>query len=88
MSRATTRSASVARSSPTDIGQASPTPAEIAAEVVTLLAVMTYAERVRAYRSGALSRHELSVAAARFPDQMPLLNDEYEWISTSLVDLE
>jgi hypothetical protein len=56
-------------------------PAEIAAEVATVLAGMSYEERVRAYRSGALSTHELAVAAARLPERMPLLNDEYEWIA-------
>jgi hypothetical protein len=63
-------------------------PAELAAEVATVLAGMTYEERVRAYRSGALSRHELAVAAARMPEEMPLLNDEFEWIAIDLVDLE
>jgi hypothetical protein len=60
-------------------------PAEIAAEVATVLAGMTYEERVRAYRSGALQAHELAVAAARFGDRMPLRNDEFEWIA---IDLE
>ena len=60
-------------------------PAALAAEVATVLAGMTYEERVRAYRSGALSTHELAVAAARFGDRMPLLNDEVEWIA---IDLE
>jgi hypothetical protein len=59
-------------------------PVELAAEVATVLAGMTYEERVRAYRSGALSTHELAVAATRFPEEMPLLNDEYEWIAISL----
>jgi hypothetical protein len=60
-------------------------PAELAAEVATVLAAMTYEERTRAYRSGAISGHELAVAAARLPDEMPLLNDEFEWIA---IDLE
>jgi hypothetical protein len=60
-------------------------PAELAAEVARVLAGMTYEERVSAYRSGALSNHELAVAAARFPKEMPLLNDEFEWIA---IDLE
>jgi hypothetical protein len=63
-------------------------PAGLAAEVAKVLAGMTYEERVSAYRSGALSAHELAVAAARFPDRMPLLNDEYEWIAVSLADLD
>jgi hypothetical protein len=60
-------------------------PAELAAEVARVLAGMTYEERVSAYRSGALSTHELAVAAARVPKEMPLLNDEFEWIA---IDLE
>jgi hypothetical protein len=60
-------------------------PAGLAAEVATVLAGMTYAERVRAYRSGALSRHELAVAAGRLPEEMPTLNGEFEWIA---IDLE
>jgi hypothetical protein len=63
-------------------------PAEIAAEVATVLARMSYEERVRAYRSGAFSARELAVAAARFPDRVPLLNDEFEWIAVDLADLE
>jgi hypothetical protein len=62
--------------------------AELAAEVVTLLARMSYGERVRAYRSGAISAHELAVAAAWFPDRVPLLNNEFEWIAIDLADLE
>jgi hypothetical protein len=57
------------------------------AELATVLAGMTYAERVRAYRSGAISRHELNVAAARLPEDMPSLNGELEWIAIDLVDL-
>jgi hypothetical protein len=49
---------------------------------------MTYEERVRAYRSGAFSVSELALAAAWFPEEMPILKDEYEWIAISLVDLE
>jgi hypothetical protein len=63
-------------------------PAELAAEVATVLAKMTYEERVRAYRSDALSRHELAVAAGWLPEEMPILNGEYEWIAIDLVDLE
>lgn len=60
-------------------------PAGLAAEVATVLAGMTYEERVRSYRSGALSRHELAVAAGRLPEEMPTLNGEFEWIA---IDLE
>jgi hypothetical protein len=60
-------------------------PRDIAAEVATVLAGMTFEERVRAYRSGTLSGRELTLAAAGFPEEMPLLNDEFEWIA---IDLE
>jgi hypothetical protein len=56
-------------------------PAELATEVTTVLAGMTFEERVRAYRSGAFSAHELAVAAALLPKEVPILNDEYEWIA-------
>ena len=70
---------------PPSVRHASRVPVELAAEVVTVLAAMTYEERVRAYRSGALSPPELSVAAGWFPEEIPLLNGEYEWIA---IDLE
>jgi len=70
------------------VGQTPQKSAELAAEVATVLAGMSYEERVRAYRSGALSAHELALAAAWFPEEMPILSGEYEWIAISLVDLE
>jgi hypothetical protein len=65
----------------TAAGRSRGAPAEIAGEVATVLAGMTYEERVRAYRSGAISAHELAIAAGRFPEEMPLLNGEFEWIA-------
>lgn len=59
-------------------------PAELAAEVARVLAGMSYEERVRAYRSGALSAQELALAAGRYPEEMPLLNGELEWIAITL----
>jgi hypothetical protein len=43
-------------------------PAAVAAEVATVLARMTYTERVRAYRSGAFSAHGLEVGAVCLPE--------------------
>ncbi|HEX5983710.1 MAG TPA: hypothetical protein VFY69_05820 [Solirubrobacterales bacterium] len=57
-------------------------------DVAGILARMSFPERVRAYRNGVFSAHELSVAAAREPDRMPILNDEFEWIAVSLADLD
>lgn len=56
-------------------------PWRLACEVADVVGAMTFAERVRAYRSGALSRRELAIAAAWLPEEMPILNGEYEWIS-------
>lgn len=49
---------------------------------------MTPVERLRAYRSGAFDRRELSIWAARFPEEAPLLNGELEWIARDLADLD
>jgi hypothetical protein len=59
-------------------------PVDLAAEVARVLAAMSFEERVRAYRSRAFSPHELSVAAAWFADEMPMLNGEFEWIAINL----
>jgi hypothetical protein len=82
--------ASTRRRSVADVagGRAPQVPFELAGEVARVLAAMSYEERVRAYRSGALTAHELAVAAGRLPEQMPLLNGEFEWIAIGLVDLE
>jgi hypothetical protein len=57
-------------------------------DVPGLLAQMTLTERIRAYRTGSISRRELTIAAAREPDRMPIRNGEFEWIALSLADLE
>lgn len=81
--RTTARMRSATAPRPTSVS-----PRELAAEVAKVLAGMSYAERVRAYRSGAFSAHELAVAAAWFAEEMPMLNGEFEWIAISLIDLE
>jgi DNA replication initiation complex subunit (GINS family) len=57
-------------------------------DVAGILAQMTFRERIRAYEKGVFTRHELSTAAAREPDRMPLLNGEFEWIAAFLADLD
>ena len=57
-------------------------------DVAGILARMSFEERVRAYRNGVFTAHELSVAAAREPDRMPILNGEFEHIAVSLADLD
>lgn len=55
---------------------------------VSILSRMTSEERVRAYRHGTFTYRELNIWAARYPDEVPLLNGEFEWISRSLADLD
>ena len=57
-------------------------------DVAGILVQMTFHERIRAYEKGVFTRHELSTAAAREPDRMPLLNGEFEWIAAFLADLD
>jgi hypothetical protein len=49
---------------------------------------MSKEERVRAARYGAFTPWERSVWASRFPEQVPLLNGEFEWIALGLADLD
>jgi hypothetical protein len=58
------------------------------ADIPGLLAQMTPKERIRAYRTGSISRRELTIAAARESDRMPICNGEFEWIALSLPDLD
>jgi hypothetical protein len=54
----------------------------------TLLERMTPVERLRAYRSGTFDRRERTIWAARFPEEVPLVNGELEWIARSMADLD
>jgi hypothetical protein len=49
---------------------------------------MSEQERVRAARHGGFDRWERAVWAARFPEQVPIVNDELEWIAVGLADLD
>lgn len=44
--------------------------------------------RLAAYRAGELTRRQLTVWAARFPDEVPTVNGELEWIGLALADLD
>jgi len=55
---------------------------------VAVLQRMTPEERIRASRHGGFTRWERWVWAARYPDEIPLINDEFEWIARNLVDIE
>ena len=46
-------------------------------------------ERLRVYRRpGGMSRWERWIWAARWPDEVPLVNDELEWVALGAADLD
>ncbi len=45
------------------------------------LGLMSPEERLRAYRAGVLTRAERSAWAGAYPEEVPLVNDEVEWIA-------
>lgn len=51
---------------------------------LAILSRMASAERISASRHGGFTRHERSIWAARFPEEVPLLNGELEWIAGNL----
>lgn len=57
-------------------------------DIAGILAMMTFAERTRAYAKETFTRRELNAAAAREPERMPTLNGEFEWIAWNLADLD
>jgi hypothetical protein len=52
-----------------------------AESLIDRLERMGYERRLAAYRAGRLTRRQRTVWAARFPDEVPLLNGELEWIA-------
>jgi hypothetical protein len=44
---------------------------------------MSPEERLRAYRAGHLTRAERTAWAAVYPQEVPIVNDELEWIALS-----
>jgi len=57
-------------------------------DFLSVLSRMTPQERISASRHGGFTRWERWVWAARFPDEVPLVNGEYEWIARGLADLD
>ena len=58
------------------------------AEQKAALARMTRDERLGAYHRGELTWTQLFSWAARWPDEPPLLNGEYEFITLALADVD
>jgi hypothetical protein len=46
-----------------------------------LLGRMTPEERLRAYQAGALARAERAAWSAVWPEEVPCVNDEFEWLA-------
>ena len=63
---------------------ASPAPVSF----VDVLSRMSAEERLAAYRAGALTRSERTLWAANYPEEVPLVNDEFEWIALAMADLD
>jgi hypothetical protein len=51
-----------------------------------VLHLMSPAERLAAYRSGAFTNGERAMWAANYPDEVPLVNDELPWIALTMAD--
>jgi hypothetical protein len=60
----------------------------LVSDFLSVLSRMTPQERISASRYGSFTRWERWVWAARFPDEVPLVNGEYEWIARGLADLD
>lgn len=54
----------------------------------SVLRRMTPAERISASRHGGFTRWERWVWAARYPEEVPLVNGEVEWIACNMADLD
>jgi hypothetical protein len=52
------------------------------------LARMSSRQRIEASRNGAFSRHERAVWACRYPDEVPIINGEFEWLVLGSADLD
>ena len=62
-------------------------PSERRRQLIRRLERLTPAERLHACRH-ELSAHERSIYAAHFPEEVPLVNGELEWIALTLADLD
>jgi hypothetical protein len=45
-------------------------------------------QRLAIYRSGGFTPRERTIWAARYPQEVPLVNDEFEWIALAMADLD
>ena len=57
-------------------------------EFLLNLAALTRERRLAEYRAGLFSRHQLSLWATQYPQEVPLVNGELPWIALGLADLD
>jgi hypothetical protein len=55
-------------------------------EFLARLSTLTPERRLADYRAGLFTRHQLSLWARGFPEEIPLINDELPWIALGLAD--
>jgi hypothetical protein len=56
--------------------------------VLAAIAKLDPGGRLAIYRSGGFTRRECTFWAANYPEEVPLVNDEFEWIALGLADLD
>jgi hypothetical protein len=59
-----------------------------APDFVTELERMGPAQRLVAYRLHFKNLNQVCTFAARYPDEVPVVNGEFEWIALTLADLD
>jgi hypothetical protein len=56
-------------------------------QFLSVLSRMSVEERISASRHGGFTRAERTVWAARYPEEVPLVNGEFEWIALGSADV-
>jgi hypothetical protein len=52
------------------------------------LSGLTRERRLADYRAGLYTRHQLSLWATNFPEEVPLVNGELPWIALGLANID
>jgi hypothetical protein len=65
-----------------------PARTEPRATFLQALEAMGADRRLAIYRSGGFTGAERTLWAANYPEEVPLVNDEFEWIALAMADLD
>jgi hypothetical protein len=57
-------------------------------DFLSVLSGLTRERRLANYRAGLYTRHQLSLWATNFPEEVPLVNGELPWIALGLADID